>query len=207
MATSELPAAQPPRSAQALELIRETLRGGEPAIVTSNFRPFAAVMLHLVTRIRPEIPVIWMDSGYNTPETYRHAEALRTQLGLNLHIYTPRRTRAQREALEGAPPARDDPRFDAFVHEVKLEPFERALAEFKPKIWFNGVRASDTAKRATMQPLERNADGILKVAPLLDWSSRDLHLYLQQHGLPNSWDYYDPTKPDPAQECGLHLAH
>ncbi|MFT4047452.1 MAG: phosphoadenosine phosphosulfate reductase family protein [Solimonas sp.] len=204
---SDLFPLNPQRPAEALALVRETLRGDGPAIVTSNFRPFAAVMLHLITRVEAGIPVIWMDSGYNTPDTYRHAEALRRQLGLNLHVYAPRRTRAQREALDGPPPGRDDPRFDAFVREVKLEPFERALADFRPKVWFNGVRATDTAKRAEMEQVARNADGILKVAPLLDWTSRDLHHYLQQHGLPNNWDYADPTKPDPAQECGLHLAH
>ncbi|WP_028009552.1 phosphoadenosine phosphosulfate reductase domain-containing protein [Solimonas flava] len=205
--SSDLFALNTQRPAEALALIGDCLRSGEPAIVTSNFRPFAAVMLHLVTRVAPDIPVVWMDSGYNSAETYRHAEALRRQLGLKLHVYTPRRTRARREALEGPPPGADDPRFDAFVHEVKLEPFERALAEFRPKIWFNGVRASDTAQRAAMEQVARNADGILKVAPLLHWTSRELHHYLQQNGLPNNWDYVDPTKPDPAQECGLHVAH
>ncbi|WP_020649488.1 phosphoadenosine phosphosulfate reductase domain-containing protein [Solimonas variicoloris] len=205
--SSDLFALNPQGPSEALALIEESLRSGEPAIVTSNFRPFAAVMLHLVTRVAPTIPVVWMDSGYNTAETYRHAEALRAQLDLNLRVYTPRRTRARREALDGPPPGADDPRFDDFVREVKLEPFERALAELRPKVWFNGVRASDTAQRATMAQVERNADGILKVAPLLHWTSRDLHHYLQQHGLPNNWDYVDPTKPDPAQECGLHVAH
>lgn len=201
-----------PKDGQTLEqdarqLIAGQLAGGAPAIVTSNFRPFAAVMLHLLVQQRPDVPVVWMDSGYNTPETYRYAEALRRQLGLNLRVYAPLRTRARREALEGPPPGRDDPRFEAFVREVKLEPFERALAELRPQLWFTGVRAEDTVQRAQMQAVSRNEDGILKVAPLLAWTSRDLHQYLQRHGLPNNWDYYDPTKPDAKEECGLHLAH
>lgn len=184
-------------------LVRWALSLGQPAIVTSNFRPFAAVMLHLATREQPDIPVIWMDSGYNTPETYLHAEAVRQQLGLNLKVYTPRRTRAQREALEGAPPATDDPRHDAFVDEVKLEPFARALHEHRPAVWLHGARAEDTEHRAQMQPVSINEAGIIKVAPLLSWTSRQLHQYLQEHGLPNNWDYFDPTKPDPKSECGL----
>lgn len=188
----------------ALAQARE--RGG-PAIVTSNFRPYAAVMLHLATGAQPDIPVIWMDSGYNTPETYRFAEELREALKLNLHVYTPRRTRAQREALEGPPPGRDDPRFEAFVEEVKLEPFARALDDFRPSVWLHGARASDSAHRAAMSPVTLNERGILKVAPLLSWTGRDLHAYSRRFGLPNNFEYFDPTKPDPKEECGLLVAN
>lgn len=187
--------------------LEQAAQRGGPAIVTSNFRPYAAVMLHLVTREQPDLPVIWMDSGYNTAETYRHAQHLRQLLGLNLHIYVPARTRAQREALEGPPPGRDDARFEAFVEEVKLEPFARALRDFKPSVWLHGARGSDTEHRATMQPVSVNEQGVLKVAPLLSWTTRDLHQYAQQHGLPNNWEYFDPTKPDPAGECGLLVSH
>ncbi|HEY0974007.1 MAG TPA: phosphoadenosine phosphosulfate reductase family protein [Solimonas sp.] len=183
--------------------LEQAAQRGGPAIVTSNFRPYAAVMLHLATQVQPDLPVIWMDSGYNTPETYRYAEDLRARLGLNLHVYTPARTRAQREALEGPPPSKDDPRFEAFVEEVKLAPFARALDQWRPSVWLHGARGSDSEHRATMQPVSINERGILKVAPLLSWSTRDLHRYLQDHGLPNHWDYFDPTKPDPQQECGL----
>ena len=197
----------PTLEAESLALIERHLSAGEPAIVTSNFRPFAAVLLDLVYRVAPKLPVVWMDSGYNTAATYRHAEDLRQKLGLDLRIYTPLRTRAQREALDGPPPGPEDAHFDAFVRELKLEPFERALTALKPVVWFTGVRAEDTAQRAKMDEVARNADGILKVAPLLRWTSRDLHRYLQRRELPNNWDYVDPTKPDPKQECGLHIAH
>lgn len=191
---------------QARAFVREQLALGGEAIVTSNFRPFAGVMLHLMTQERPDIPVVWMDSGYNTDETYRHAEELRQRLKLNLHVYAPSRTRAQREALDGPPPGRDDPRFESFVHEVKLEPFDRALATFKPQQWFTGVRGQDTAERAQMEAVSQDHRGVLKIAPLLAWTSRDLHEYLKRYQLPNNWDYFDPTKPVASEECGLHLA-
>ncbi len=197
---------QDPEALVSWALARSRERGG-PAIVTSNFRPYASVMLHLATRLQPEIPVIWMDNGYNTPETYLHAEALRRRLGLNLRVYTPRRTRAQREALEGPPPDREDPRFDAFVQEVKLEPFARALDELKPSVWLHGARASDSEHRATMEPVSLNERGILKVAPLLSWSTRELHAYAKRHDLPNNFEYFDPTKPDPKEECGLLVSN
>ena len=110
-------------------LVQWALDLGQRAIVTTNFRPFEAVILHMVTRVNPDVPVVWMDNGYNTEATYRYADEVTQQLGLKLQIYLPRRSRAHREAVEGATPALDDPRHAAFTAEVKLEPFARALHE------------------------------------------------------------------------------
>ncbi|MRT19177.1 phosphoadenosine phosphosulfate reductase family protein [Comamonas sp. CAH-2] len=178
-----------------------------PTIVTTNFRPFEAVILHMVTRARPDVSVVWMDNGYNTEATYRFADAVTKQLELNLKIYLPLRSRAHREAVEGPTPALDDPRHAAFTAEVKLEPFARALRETAPRVWFTALRATDTAVRAAMDPVSINPDGLIKVAPLLHWSSKDLYEYCEQHGLPNNFDYVDPTKGEDNRECGLHISH
>ena len=178
-----------------------------PTIVTTNFRPFEAVILHMVTRVRPDVSVVWMDNGYNTEATYRFADAVTKQLGLNLKIYLPLRSRAHREAVEGPTPALDDPRHAAFTAEVKLEPFARALRETAPQVWFTALRATDTAVRAAMDPVSINPDGLIKVAPLLHWSSKDLYEYCEQHGLPNNFDYVDPTKGEDTRECGRHISH
>ncbi|WP_048307975.1 phosphoadenosine phosphosulfate reductase family protein [Halomonas sp. PR-M31] len=188
-------------------LVHWALSLDKRAICTTNFRPFEAVLLHMVTRMKPDIPVLWMDSGYNTEATYRFADALSQGLALNLHTYHPRRSRAHREALEGATPSIDDPRHASFTEEVKLEPFERALREIAPQVWFTALRAEDSPQRAQMQPVSVNADGLLKIAPLLHWSARDMHQYLQQWDLPNNFDYFDPTKVEEKRECGLHLQH
>ena len=191
----------------AAALVRWAVGLGQPTIVTTNFRPFEAVILHMVAQARPDVPVIWMDNGYNTEATYQFADAVTKQLGLNLKIYLPLRSRAHREAVEGATPALDDPRHAAFTEEVKLEPFARALRETAPKVWFTALRATDTAVRAAMEPVSINPDGLIKVAPLLHWSSKDLHEYCQKHGLPNNFDYVDPTKGEDNRECGLHISH
>lgn len=188
-------------------LVQWAIGLGQSPIVTTNFRPFEAVILHMVSRVKPDVPVVWMDNGYNTEATYRFADAVRRQLGLNLRIYLPLRTRAHREAVEGPVPALDDPRHAAFTEEVKLEPFARALRETAPKVWFTALRATDSAVRARMEPVSINPDGLIKVAPLLHWTSKDLYQYCEAHGLPNNFDYLDPTKGEEQRECGLHLAH
>ncbi|TKD61933.1 phosphoadenylylsulfate reductase [Cobetia marina] len=188
-------------------LTRWALSLDKHAICTTNFRPFEAVILHMVTRFRPDISIVWMDNGYNTDATYRFADEVTRKLNLNRIIYLPQRTRAHREAVDGLTPHIDDPRHEAFTREVKLEPFERALRELNPEMWFTAVRASDTAFRAGMQPVSLNGDGLIKVAPVLHWSSKQMHEYLVAHDLPNEFDYVDPTKAEDNRECGLHLAH
>lgn len=193
--------------AQPESLLAWALGLDERAVATTSFSPFSGVILHMVTQLRPDLPILWMDSGYNTPATYRYADELSKQLKLKLKIVHPRRSRAHREAVDGGVPEIGDPRHAAFTSEVKLEPFERGMAELAPRVWITGVRAEETAERARMQPVSLNPDGLVKVAPLLGWNARQLHEYLKRHGLPNNFDYFDPTKVDDKRECGLHLAH
>ena len=86
MTPAELQAANATLQSQSpLDVVRWGLeRSGGRAIVSTNFRPYEAVILHLVTRLQPDIPVLWVDHGYNRPATYRHAEALRARLKLNI---------------------------------------------------------------------------------------------------------------------------
>lgn len=192
---------------QPQDLVNWAVSLKKKAICTTNFRPFEAVILHLCTQADPNMPIIWMDSGYATPATYKFADDVTKQLKLNLVVYHPQRSRAHREALDGATPSIDDPRHAAFTKEVKLEPFERALRELKPEVWLTAIRAEDTAVRAAMQPVSLNNDGLVKVAPLLHWTSKELNDYCKRHGLPNNFDYFDPTKVEANRECGLHTAH
>ena len=61
--------------------------------------------------------------------------------------------------------------------------------------------------RAQMDAVSLNPDGLIKVAPLLHWSSKELYQYCEAHSLPNNFDYVDPTKGEDQRECGLHIAH
>src|SRR5512142_2363560 len=91
-----------------LEITRWAIaQAGGRAIVSTNFRPFEAVILHLCVQAQPDIPVLWVDHGYNRPATYRHAEQLRVLLKLNLQAYRPRLTAAHRDAIYGPIPTTD----------------------------------------------------------------------------------------------------
>jgi phosphoadenosine phosphosulfate reductase len=177
---------------------------GKRAFASSSFGPFSAVTLHLATRIQPDIPVIWVDSGYGTAAMYRYVDELERLLKLNLKIYRPRRSRAHREAADGPLHEVHEPGHAAFTEEVKLEPFDRAIRELGGQVWITGIRAEETDARARTEAVTLARDGIIKVAPVLHWNARQMHEYLKRHRLPNNFDYFDPTKVEDRRECGLH---
>ena len=177
-------------------------------VVSTNFRPYEAVILHLATRIVPDIPVLWVDHGYNRAATYRHAEALRARLQLNLKPYLPRMTVAHRDAVHGPVPALDDEAgLKKFSADMKIEPFRRGMRELAPAIWITGLRRVQNPGRARMDYLEDDAVfGVLKLNPVLDWTDAQMDAYLEEHSLPIEWDYFDPAKADEKRECGLHAS-
>ncbi|MFT5123139.1 MAG: phosphoadenosine phosphosulfate reductase [Kiritimatiellia bacterium] len=176
------------------------------AIVSTNFRPFEGVILHIVSQVNPNIPVLWVDHGYNTRDTYLVAEKLTQQLGLNIHLYIPTRTAAHRDTLLGGIPSiEDEEKHNLFTDEVKLEPFQRGMAELKPTIWFTALRKVQNPNRETMDIATTSGEGLLKISPVFYFSDEEMEAYLAEHNLPDEKNYYDPTKVLENRECGLHL--
>jgi phosphoadenosine phosphosulfate reductase len=185
------------------EIISWAIKHGKKSVVTTNFRPYEVAILHAVTEVDRSTPVIWCDTGYNTPQTYKHAEELIARLELNIKLYVPKQTSSHRDAVMGIPQI-DDPRHQEFTEQVKLEPFRRAMDEHKPDVWFTNLRKGQTALRDSLDVLSMSKDGVLKVSPFYHWSDVQLDAYLKEHGLPNEHKYFDPTKVLANRECGLH---
>ncbi len=197
------------RGQSPFEIVRwANTRAHGRAVVSTNFRPYEAVLLHLCTQIQPDMPVLWVDHGYNRPATYRHAEQLKRLLGLNLKAYLPRITVAHRDALHGPVPTADDEEgLKQFSAVMKLEPFQRGMKELAPAVWFTALRKVQNPNRAGLDILSPDTTfGTLKVSPVFYWSDAEMEDYLNQHRLPNEWDYFDPAKADEKRECGLHAA-
>ena len=185
------------------EIISWAILYGSKSVVTTNFRPYEVAILNAVTEVKSDIPVIWCDTGYNTPNTYKHAEELISGLKLNIKLFVPRQTTAHRDAVMGIPDI-DDPRHKEFTEQVKLEPFRRAMAEYKPDVWFTNLRKGQTALRDTLNILSLSEAGVLKVSPFYHWNDTRLDAYLNERGLPNEHNYFDPTKVLENRECGIH---
>jgi phosphoadenosine phosphosulfate reductase len=195
------------RNCSPLEITRWAISQADGrAIVSTNFRPYEAVILHLVTQVQPGIPVLWVDHGYNRAATYRHAEELRRLLNLNVRGFLPKMSAAHRDAVFGPIPSTDDEEgLKQFSALMKLEPFQRGIEQLAPTVWITALRKVQNANRAELDivSLDANFD-TLKVSPLFYLSDAELDRYLEQYNLPNEWDYFDPAKADEKRECGLH---
>lgn len=197
------------RQKSPLEIVRWAIaQAGGRALVSTNFRPYEAVILHLAVQAQPDIPVLWVDHGYNRPATYKHAEELRARLNLNLKPYLPKLTPAHRDAIYGPiPTTEDEEGLKKFSAQMKLEPFQRGMKELAPTVWITALRKVQNPNRAGLDIVSHDDNfGALKVSPLFYWTDDQLEAYLAEHKLPNEWDYFDPAKADEKRECGLHAS-
>lgn len=197
---------------------------GQHALTTS-FGIQAAVSLHLVTQVQADIPVLFVDTGYLFPETYRFAEALTTQLHLNLHVYRSVLTPAEQEAKFGKLWEQGQEGLDHYNQLNKVEPMARAFADLGVQSWISGLRREQSTSRHDIEFVDFTR-GHYRLHPLADWSSKDVWQYLRAHDLPDHplWEQgyvsvgdVHSTRPLTAgtkeedtrfagfkRECGLH---
>jgi len=192
------------RKLEPIEIIQWIMNLSENPILTTNFGPYSASLIHAVYTVNKHINVVWCDTGYNTSQTYDYAHHLIDRFSLNIDVYRPKATSIYQNTAQ-AIPFIDTPEHKIFTEEVKLEPFSRALKVHQPDVWFTNLRADQSEHRSTLDILHQSKDGILKVSPFFYYSEFDMELYLQEFGLPNEKRYYDPTKVLAKRECGLHL--
>ena len=201
---------------------------GDGLVMSTSFGIQAAVMLHLVTKTAPRIPVIWVDTGYLPAETYKFAEKLTTRLELNLKVYQSPLSPARMEALYGKLWEQDDVEaLNRYDQIRKVEPMQRALKELEATAWLAGLRRNQTDHRQGLSRIDRQ-DELYKIYPILDWNAKDIYQYLTAHNLPYH-PFFDKgyvsvgdchsSRPFAAddnnardtrfrglkQECGLHL--
>lgn len=152
-------------------------------ILTSSFGIQGALMLHLVTRIEPEIPVVLIDTGYLFPETYAFIDQLTERLKLNLQVFRPKHSPAWQEKRYGYLWEQGLTGIEHYNRINKVEPLQSALKALDAGCWFAGLRRQQSQSRSDL-PVVRIQDGRYKIHPVVDWHSRDVHRYLQQHDLP-----------------------
>jgi phosphoadenosine phosphosulfate reductase len=148
--------------------------------VTSSFQTQSVALLHLIGQTRPDIPVIFLDTGYHFPETLAYRDQLVALFGLSLRVIHPAVTPADLVKPHGDALYRRDPEMCCYVH--KVEPMQRALRDLDG--WLTGIRRDQTETRAHAQPVEALPDGRVKINPLLAWTRQNLWAYINRHHLP-----------------------
>jgi phosphoadenosine phosphosulfate reductase len=166
---------------QRVQWALENLPGNH--VLTSSFGAQAAVSLHLITQIEPNIPVVLVDTGYLFPETYRFVDELTARLKINLKVYRAETSPAWQESRYGQRWTKGLAGLDAYNQENKVEPMRRALRELGVNTWFAGLRRNQTESRSQIEYLQWSG-GRWKVHPIADWTDRDVYRYLTKHNLP-----------------------
>jgi phosphoadenosine phosphosulfate reductase len=177
-------------AASATERVRWAYQTyGDQLVLSTSFGVQSAVMLHLVTTQIPNIPVIFVDTGYLFPATYKFAADLTEHLNLNLKTYIPRQTAAQQEALYGKLWEQGLEGLERYNRINKVEPMNRAVQELGAKAWLSGLRRSQSSSRGGRGVVE-SQNKVTKVYPIIDWSDREIYEYLIENGLPYHplWD-------------------
>jgi phosphoadenosine phosphosulfate reductase len=162
---------------------------GDQLVLTTSFGVQSAVMLHLVTMQIPEIPVIFVDTGYLFPSTYTFAASLTERLKLNLKTYTPLQTAAQQEALHGKLWEQGIDGIQRYNRINKVEPMNRAVQGLGAIAWLSGLRRSQSSSRGERSVVETQ-NKVTKIYPIIDWSDRNIYQYLTKNSLPYHplWD-------------------
>jgi phosphoadenosine phosphosulfate reductase len=212
------------KAGERLKLLHE--RYGKRLVASTSFGLQAAVMLDLIARNAPEIPVVFIDTGYHFPETYRYGEELVSKLGTDLRVYHPTHSAARMEALWGKLWEQGKEGMDKYGVLTKIEPMDRALRELGADVWISGLRRSQSSTR-TERPLAEQQKKTLKVYPILDWADAQVSVYMHDRGLPRhpleeqgfvTMGDWHSTRPavdglsaedtrfnGEKYECGLHL--
>ena len=194
-------------------------------VLSSSFGIQAALMLHLVSQQKSDVPVILTDTGYLFPETYQFIDQLTARLQLNLKVYRAELSAAWPEARYGKLWEQGVEGIERYNQLNKVEPMARALSELNAKTWFSGLRREQSGSRGNL-PVLAIQRGRFKFLPVIDWSNKDVFYYFKEHDLPYHplWeqgylsvgDTHTTTKWEPGmseeetrffglkRECGLH---
>ncbi len=201
---------------------------GDGLVMSTSFGIQSAVMLHLATQVKPDIPVVWIDTGYLPEETYRFASELTERLDLNLRTCRAEMSPEEMEEVYGRLwESNEVEDLNLYDRIRKVEPLERAMREARATAWLSGLRRDQTSFRRTLSPLSHDG-GRYKVLPILRWTSKDVYEYLDTHGLPyhplfykgyatvGDWHSSRPLEAGDSheretrfsglkEECGIHL--
>ncbi|BCX50168.1 phosphoadenosine phosphosulfate reductase [Haloferula helveola] len=219
--TSELTGLSAP---DRIRLLRDRFEGRLAA--STSFGIQSAVMLDLLSKHAPDVPVVFIDTGYLFPETYRYAEELVKRFGTDLRVYQPQMSAARMEAVHGRLWEEGGEGLERYGLLTKVEPMARALSELGAEVWLSGLRRSQSSTRAD-RPFAESQKRTLKVYPILDWADAQVSAYMHDHDLPphplasqgyvTMGDWHSTRPADPEQsaeatrfngekyECGLHL--
>ena len=193
--------------------------------LATSFGPQSIVLMHLISQIRPETPVFYLDTDLLFPETYALRDELAMRLDLRfIRVHSGLSLETQAAEYNPALWSRE-PNLCCYLR--KVEPLRRFLAT--QRAWITGIRRDQTPARMNAGLVEwDHAYGLVKLNPLIDWRIEQVWAYIHAHHLPfnrlhrqgypsiGCWPCTQPAAPgdDPRagrwpgwgkSDCGIHL--
>ena len=213
------------RHAEPQEILKAAIDlYGDKLALVSSFGSESAVLLHMVAQLKPDLPVLFLDTGMQFGQTLDYRQQLAARLGLT----GVRDLRPLYQDLAVHDPGQDlwKTDTDACCHIRKVLPLDRALGEFDA--WITGRKRFHGGDRLRLKVVELS-DGKVKFNPLANWTKAELDAYAAEHDLPahplvemgypsiGCWPCTKPADSDDLRagrwagsdktECGIHVAH
>ncbi|MDG2399984.1 MAG: phosphoadenylyl-sulfate reductase [Akkermansiaceae bacterium] len=198
---------------------------GSRLVASSSFGLQASAMLYLISKHAPDVPIIFVDTGYCFPETYQFSQSFIEDWELDIRVFNPAISAARQEALFGKLWEQGEEGNKKYALLNKVEPMNRALSEVGGDVWVSGLRRSQSLTRVDRAFAEKQK-ATMKVYPILDWEDTQLEAYYHEHELPRHplekqgyltmGDWHSTRKPNIGEsaedtrfggtkyECGLH---
>lgn len=213
----------------SIELVaatRDSNGTDQKLVLTNSFQAEDMVLLHMVRRHLPDIPVLFLDTGYHFAEVLEYRDRMASEWQLNLTSLQPALTITEQESQFGILNQTDPTRCCQLR---KVQPLFAALESYT--IWFTGLRREQARSRGALKEVDDfplpSGRTIRKVSPLTEWFSKDVWTYASEHNIPLLRLYdkgytsigcepcttlpLDPNDPRSGRwggqklECGIHL--
>ena len=207
--------------------IAEVLQRSTSVCITCSFQAEDMVVLQLLREQVPDVPVLFLETGYHFHEVYRYRDEMTERFGLNLVNIAPAESVADQEARLGLL-YQSQP--DACCKLRKVGPLFQAISAYE--VWFTGLRRVQSPTRANLRVSDRfslpSGKELLKVSPLAAWSDKEVWAFAREHDIPLLPLYEagytsigcEPCTTRPSEagntrsgrwsgrklECGIHIA-
>ena len=170
-----------------LDNVRAALAGVIPVepdvCLTCSFQAEDVLLMRLVIELNPNLPILFLDTGYHFAETYAYRDRIAREWRLNLKNLVPEKTVAEQEAEHGFL-FQSSP--DQCCKLRKVEPLFKAVAEYR--VWLTGLRREQAKSRAALEESALftlpGGKQVLKLAPLAAWTTRDVWYACDQLDIP-----------------------
>jgi phosphoadenosine phosphosulfate reductase len=167
----------------AKDLISAQLAQPGLACVTSSFQTECVVLVHMILEQKPDIPVLFLETGYHFPETLEYRDRITAEWKLNLFNLASQQSVADQEAQFGI---LNQTRPDQCCKLRKVGPLFAGLGNYDT--WFTALRREQSPTRANLQEVEPfklpAGKTLRKISPLASWTNREVWNYLTDRDIP-----------------------